>query len=384
MAASGLRVAVVGSGGNIGSALVPLLARTPSVQSLLLVDPDRYEVHNLLSQDLGPSDVGKLKVRVQERRVKKLRPDLDIETAAVRVEELPLGRLRADVLVSCPDNLGCRDAVSRASHRLGVPWLDGGVRPSDGLARVTLRRPAPTAPCLFCSLDEGARDRLAVRQSCQDGSLSEEATSTRGTAGLGSLCASLLVTELENVISGACGESSREILVDARHRSLHVSALVRDPSCTFDHEAWEIEPLASSPGQVTFLDLRERARVVGREPVLSLHGLTLSTGAQCRGCGRACALLRIAERGTLSACPQCGGDRVHSGWTRHEELDLSDLSPVRLRTRLSNAGFLPADVLSLGGAHFELAAPTARGRSRDPSAVRPRATIESVSPGGPS
>src|SRR6185503_20877711 len=72
------RVAVVGSGGNIGSHLVELLARMPEVGTLLLIDPDSYSKRNLPSQALLPEDVGRAKVAVQARRLARLRPSLEV------------------------------------------------------------------------------------------------------------------------------------------------------------------------------------------------------------------------------------------------------------------------------------------------------------------
>ena len=67
-------VVVVGAGGNIGSHLVPHLARMQLLDSVTLIDNDVYEASNLQTQDVTPRDVGKRKTAVQARRLKRIRP----------------------------------------------------------------------------------------------------------------------------------------------------------------------------------------------------------------------------------------------------------------------------------------------------------------------
>ncbi len=52
-------VAIIGAGGNIGSHLVPHAGRMPDVRRVILVEPDIYQQHNLVSQDLEARDVGR-------------------------------------------------------------------------------------------------------------------------------------------------------------------------------------------------------------------------------------------------------------------------------------------------------------------------------------
>lgn len=67
-------VTVVGAGGNIGSHLLPHLARIPEIGSVTLIDPDRYEADNLYSQAIRTRDMGRPKVAVQTRRLSAINP----------------------------------------------------------------------------------------------------------------------------------------------------------------------------------------------------------------------------------------------------------------------------------------------------------------------
>jgi tRNA A37 threonylcarbamoyladenosine dehydratase len=85
----GARVVVVGAGGNIGSHLVPHLARTEGIGRLVLVDRDRYQARNRLNQDLPPRALGRSKAAVQAARARRLNPALRV--TAVHAAEDQVG-----------------------------------------------------------------------------------------------------------------------------------------------------------------------------------------------------------------------------------------------------------------------------------------------------
>lgn len=60
----GKHVVVVGAGGNIGSHLVPSLARLTAVACITLIDRDIYEEANLRSQNITARDLDKAKATV--------------------------------------------------------------------------------------------------------------------------------------------------------------------------------------------------------------------------------------------------------------------------------------------------------------------------------
>ena len=102
--ASARHLLVIGAGGNIGSHLVPLLARMPGVGRLTLIDRDYYEARNRVSQDIGDQDVGRAKVQVQAKRARRANTALRVVALHTPVELLPLGALRADMIVTCLDS----------------------------------------------------------------------------------------------------------------------------------------------------------------------------------------------------------------------------------------------------------------------------------------
>ena len=96
-ATGGRSVLVVGAGGNIGSHFTQHLGRFEEIDRIVLVDPDFYAPHNLFGQAIELADLGQPKVAVQARRLRAVRPDLEVLAVGARVESLPWGLLEADV-----------------------------------------------------------------------------------------------------------------------------------------------------------------------------------------------------------------------------------------------------------------------------------------------
>src|SRR6185295_12516568 len=232
------RIVVVGAGGNIGSHLVPHLARMPNAGHVTLIDRDVYEAKNLSSQDISPGDVGKRKVGVQARRMRRINHELQAEAIFDAVERVPLGKLKADVILACLDSRIARQHVSQFAWRLGVPLIDSGVEPTSLLARVNVYLPGPDSPCLECAWDD--RDYDALEQTYPCAGFVSNAAATNAPSTLGALAASLQAIECQKLLSGQFESVavSKQVLIDAAHHKHYVTAFRRNPNCRFDHEVW--------------------------------------------------------------------------------------------------------------------------------------------------
>ncbi len=98
----GKSVTLVGLG-NIGSPTATLLSKLPDVDFVRLIDPDTYDASNLVSQAISHADVGRSKAVALAQRIQQQSSGVAVEAIVSRVEDVPLGQLRADVLISCPD-----------------------------------------------------------------------------------------------------------------------------------------------------------------------------------------------------------------------------------------------------------------------------------------
>lgn len=355
-------VALVGAGGNIGSHLVDHLGRLPEIGRIVLIDREVYEEGNIQGQNLTSRDVGKPKALVQARRLRSIRPDLHVEPIHAAIEDVPLGRLRCDVILTGLDSLAARQTVNQAAWRLGVPWLDAGVQAGGLLARVGVYVPGRDAVCLECAWDE--RDRAAVDQTfpCRRG---QSAAPTDAPSALGALAASLEALECMKMLRGdtATALIGRQVLIDASHHKQYVTAFRRNPDCGFDHETWHIEALRRHPSEIALqeaLDLAG-ARGNGHGPaVLRVEGEVFVRRLTCQACGGSRRLLRCARRLTRRqrTCPGCGAEMVAGGADKVDRLAADEVRPASCRRSLKALGLCGGDVFSLcdgeSDKHYEI------------------------------
>ncbi len=353
-AAGRARVLVLGAGGNIGSHLVPHLARTPEIGQLTLVDRDRYEPRNLTNQDIPPGAVGRPKASVQAARARRLRPDLEVEALVIDVEQLPLGRFRADLILACLDSRRARQLVSRAACRLGVSWLDSGVLADGMLARVSHFHPGLGSPCLECAWDDA--DYAAVEQvyPCAGDSRTVPPR-TAAPASLGALAATLQAIECRKLLTGEgiSLDPGTELVVDANHQRHLLTRSPRNPRCRLaSHGAWAITPLPSALGQ-TLAWLFAEVEAQGNpatELALTMEGHRFARTLSCAGCGLTRRVLRLASRRRASdrRCSTCGGALLLHGFGLTERVEQVGLSRREMNRSLRGIGFQPGDVLSIG------------------------------------
>ncbi|MBW2270511.1 MAG: ThiF family adenylyltransferase [Deltaproteobacteria bacterium] len=139
--------------GNIGSFGVPALARIPGLGRVTLCDFDRYEEGNQFGQDFAPWAVGHNKAEAQAMRLRGLHPGLDVRAFPGRAEDLPLGRLRGAITVSCLDSRAARLRLAARAWRVGSPFVDAAVEGGESLlVRTSVILPSDDGPCFECAM----------------------------------------------------------------------------------------------------------------------------------------------------------------------------------------------------------------------------------------
>lgn len=359
-------VIVVGAGGNIGSHLVPHLARNPRVKRLTLIDPDRYEPDNLRGQDIAGTDVGEPKVIAQARRLRSINGAIAITPIHESVEHVPLGKLRANFIVACLDSRKSRLVVNQAAWRLGVPWIDAGVNATGLLARVQVFMPDADGPCLECSWDQSDYDAVEQRYPCQ---LDSAPAATNAPSSLGALAAALQTIECEKVLAGNqdCALVGRDLMLDAHHHKHYVTAFRRNLKCRMpDHSGWRIEEIVGSASGLTLADFGARAAesgTVGRELRCRVAGQAFALSLRCPDCGASRETLQL-ER-TLRRppiCNSCGHSVRPFGFDTADVIRFADIPAPVLNQPLAALGFESGDVLSVSAPswdrHYELVDPS--------------------------
>jgi molybdopterin/thiamine biosynthesis adenylyltransferase len=323
----------------------------PGVGRVTLVDRDTYEGRNLVSQDILACDVGIPKARVQARRLRRINPDLHVTAVVGAVEDLPLGSLRADVILAALDSLRPRQCVNETAWRLGVPWCDSGVRGQDLLARVAVYFPGEDAPCIECAWSDLDYAQIEQVYPCQDPRNPGPAP-TNAPSCLGALAASMLALECRKVLEGQLDRVAvgRQVVVDAQWHHHYVTRYRHNPGCRFDHRTWRIEKLHCRLDRFT---VRDALRLGDR---IELERMPFITRLVCPGCGLARRLLFLAPALPPASrkCAGCGAAMTATGFDLLERLD--GLRPRSvLRRSLRSVGLRAGDVFHAGnGKHYEI------------------------------
>jgi molybdopterin/thiamine biosynthesis adenylyltransferase len=336
-------VVLVGAG-NIGSHLAPHLARMTDVGRVTLIDRGAYRPADLHTQDVTRAEVGRAKAEVQARRLRRVAPRLAIEAIVSAVEHVPLGRLRADVIVAALDSRVARMAVNDAAWRLGVPWIDTGVAGDGWLARVNVYVPAEDAPCMECGWDDRDYAAVEVVHPCAG---DHEPPPTGAPAPLGALAAALAALELAKLLAGdrAHAAIGRQVTVDARHHRLVVTRFLRRSECRrADHAPWSTAPLGG-PRAVTLAGLAARGAV---KASIALEGRSFRRRAVCASCGGVRESLAVHDPSRAPGrCRRCGGTLAVGGFDLEERLELDSVAPRDRARTLASLGIRAGDVLRI-------------------------------------
>lgn len=363
-------IVVVGAG-NIGSHVVPLLARLVGLGRLIIVDRDVYEAKNLRGQAIRPADVDKAKASVQAARARRLAPTLDVRAVVGDVATLPFGVFRAHLVLGCLDSRAARQCLGEIAFRMGLPYLDGGIDVRGLIARVSVfDARVADAPCLACAWGEADYAALEQVQPCQDAP-SAAAPATDAPAALGALTASLLAIECEKWIRGGKDRlgAGAEVMLDASSHTHHRTRERRNPACRFDHERWTIERLGAGPSALSVDTLLAHAAATPDaaatatpdDATLAVAGQRFVTQVACGACGTTRPLVRLAAalRPRDRICLACGRPTAPRGWDLVDRVAAISLGPAARRRPLHALGFRHGNVVAIdrGGAvhHFELA-----------------------------
>jgi molybdopterin/thiamine biosynthesis adenylyltransferase len=347
-------ITVVGAG-NIGSHLLPLLGRmlVGCSATVNIVDHGSYdEARNLIAQAITPSDLGQPKADVATRRLREINPVLHVNSIVERVENVPMGLLRADVIIGCLDSRRARRDVSRIASRLGVPFVDAGVQADGLLARIHVFMPGEDCPCVECAWDEASRLTEEASFSC-DGSEVQPAP-TNAPARLGALAAAMLALEVGKIISGDWEHvaSNREVLIDAKSHRHFVSRLVRNPACRWDHRTFQLREFRGAPSMLTLENLFGMG-------ISDLHVENQSFSCQwiCPSCKSGCEVFGLGNR-ILVPCPCCYAEMRPIGFYSLEKVNVADIPDNFTTVPLARLGIRAGDIFSgtMNGeeVHFEL------------------------------
>jgi hypothetical protein len=332
-------IVVAGAGGNTGSHLLPHLARMILVSRLILVDPDVYDAGNLMAQNIDSRDIGRPKVEAQAEKLRLLNPHLDVIALQERIEDVPRGLLRCDLIVSTLDSRIARQYVNEIAWRLNIPWIDNGILGSQNLARVNYYPSSPNAACLICPW--GPEDFLLVEQEYLCSAGSGAALPTMASSALGALASSLMALEIAKLFAreSTVQENSWQLLLDAQNHILRTSTCRRNPDCRFDHRTWSVQTWRRNP------ELATVASTLKELGSLQIEGHRFVRELICPDCQQLTKALRLNR--PLARCCACGRRMVSSGFGSLENLN-SETTKDFADLTLAQIGLRVGDIISSG------------------------------------
>ncbi len=141
--------AVIGAGA-IGGLAAELLCRS-GVGKLLVIERDIVEESNLHRQTLYYArDIGQSKAHVAKARLSEANPDVQVEAAAIDLNNTNAHLIKADIVLDCTDNMETRYLINDYCMKERIRWVYSAAIKETG----TVFPISPGGPCLACAIPE--------------------------------------------------------------------------------------------------------------------------------------------------------------------------------------------------------------------------------------
>jgi adenylyltransferase/sulfurtransferase len=141
----------IGGAGGLGSPAAIYLAAA-GIGTIRIADHDTVDLSNLNRQILHwEENIGGKKVESAAAKLRKLNPDIKIETTAETITEENASRLvgDADGIVDAMDNLPTRYILNRTAIVKGIPFFHGAVYGFEGRAMTIVPGKSACLNCLY-------------------------------------------------------------------------------------------------------------------------------------------------------------------------------------------------------------------------------------------
>ncbi|NDB63504.1 MAG: HesA/MoeB/ThiF family protein [Nitrosopumilaceae archaeon] len=157
------KICVVGVGG-LGNPITTRLVAM-GVGKLRIIDRDVIELSNLHRQTMfDESDVGQVKVEVAAKKLKKLNPDVEIESLPISINDYTaLDAVEGcDVVIDALDSVNARYALNKACVEKNIPFVTGAAVGVSGQAFTILPGKSACYFCMFPALDEDSMPTCSI------------------------------------------------------------------------------------------------------------------------------------------------------------------------------------------------------------------------------
>ena len=157
------KICVVGVGG-LGNPITTRLVAM-GVGKLRIIDRDVIELSNLHRQTMfDESGVGQVKVEVAAKKLKKLNPDVEIESLPISINDYTaLDAVEGcDVVIDALDSVNARYALNKACVVKNIPFVTGAAVGVSGQAFTILPGKSACYFCMFPALDEDSMPTCSI------------------------------------------------------------------------------------------------------------------------------------------------------------------------------------------------------------------------------
>ena len=159
------KVLIVGLGG-LGCPVAEYLSRT-GVGTIGLIDHDKIDLSNIHRQSMFTTkDIGKFKVKVVSDRVKKINPNIKIESYKKKLNQSNVENLikNFDIVVDGTDNFTSKFLVNEFSRKLKKIFVCGAISKFDGHVFV-FNFKNRNEPCLKCFYQSEPSDEVLAKKT---------------------------------------------------------------------------------------------------------------------------------------------------------------------------------------------------------------------------
>jgi adenylyltransferase/sulfurtransferase len=157
------KICVVGVGG-LGNPITTRLVAM-GIGKLRIIDRDVIELSNLHRQTMfDEGDVGQVKVEVAAQKLKKINPDVEIESLPISINDYTaLDAVEGcDVVIDALDSVNARYALNKACVEKNIPFVTGAAVAVSGQAFTILPHKSACYSCMFPALDEDSMPTCSI------------------------------------------------------------------------------------------------------------------------------------------------------------------------------------------------------------------------------
>lgn len=157
------KICVVGVGG-LGNPITTRLAAM-GIGKLRIIDRDVIELSNLHRQTMfDESDIGQIKVEVAAKKLKKMNPDVEIESLPISINDYTAidAVEGCDVVIDALDSVNARYALNKACIEKNIPFVTGAAVGVSGQAFTILPHKSACYSCMFPALDEDSMPTCSI------------------------------------------------------------------------------------------------------------------------------------------------------------------------------------------------------------------------------